>query len=138
MKKLVQVPSPRKRGEGGRRPDEGPLDKIRDIVAALPETSEKLSHGSPTFWARKRTFLSFVDNHHGDGRLAVWCAASKDEQETLVAADSKNFFVPPYVGPSGWIGIRLDRGLDWKVIASLIAEGHRFVLAKQGRRRSSV
>lgn len=113
-----------------------PLDRVREICAALPETTEKLSHGSPTWWARKRTFLMFLDNHHGDGRLAVWCAASKDEQETLVAADPEHFFVPPYVGPSGWIGIRLDRGLDWGVVASLIAEGHRFVLAKQGRRRS--
>jgi len=113
-----------------------PLTRVREIVTALPETSETISHGAPTFWARKRTFMMFADNHHGDGRVAVWCAASKDEQETLVTADPDFFFVPPYVGVGGWIGIRLDRDLDWGVIASLIAEGHRFILAKQGRRRS--
>ena len=64
-----------------------PLTRVREIVTALPETSETISHGAPTFWARKRTFMMFADNHHGDGRVAVWCAASKDEQETLVAAD---------------------------------------------------
>ena len=112
------------------------LERVREIVAALPETSETISHGAPTWWARKRTFMMFADNHHGDGRVALWCAASKDEQETLVAADPEYFFVPPYVGVGGWIGIRLDRGLDWGAIASLVAEGHRMILAKQGRRRS--
>ena len=76
----------------------------------------------------------FADNHHGDGRVAVWCAASLDEQESLVGADPKVFFVPPYVGPSGWLGIRLDRGLDWGVVASLLAESHRMIQAKQTRR----
>lgn len=110
------------------------LDQVRKICAGLPETFEKLSHGAPTWWARKRTFLMFTDNHHGDGRVALWCAASKDEQETLVRADPEVFFVPPYVGVGGWVGIRLDRGLDWGVVASLIAEGHRLITAKQRRR----
>jgi hypothetical protein len=110
------------------------LDRVRKICESLPETFEKLSHGAPTWWSRKRTFLMFMDNHHGDGRLALWCAASKDEQETLVHADPEVFFVPPYVGVGGWVGIRLDRGLDWGAVASLIAEGHRLITAKQRRR----
>jgi len=80
---------------------------------------------------RKRTFLSFVDNHHGDGRLAVWCAASKDEQETLVAADSKNFFVPPYVGPSGWIGVHLDGDINWEELDMLLRDSYRLVAPKR-------
>ena len=117
-----------------------PLERVREIVAALPETSETISHGAPTWWARKRTFMMFTDNHHGDGRVALWCAATKDEQETLVGSDPDFFFVPPYVGVGGWVGIRLDRGLDWGVIASLVAEGHRLILAKQAKksRRRSV
>ena len=112
------------------------LARVRKQIAAWPETAERLSHGAPTWWGGKKTFAMFLDNHHGDGRVALWCAASKDEQETLVAADPDYFFVPPYVGVGGWIGIRLDRGLDWGAIASLVAEGHRMILAKQGRRRS--
>jgi len=119
-----------------KKKERNPLDRVREIVAALPETSETISHGAPTWWARKRTFMMFADDHHGDGRVALWCAATKDEQETLVAADPEFFFVPPYVGVGGWVGIRVDRGLDWGVIASLVAEGHRLILAKQSRRRS--
>src|SRR5436305_7245363 len=103
------APPPARTGEGADAPLRA-LERVREIVAALPETSETISHGAPTWWARKRTFMMFADNHHGDGRVALWCAASKDEQETLVAADPDYFFVPPYVGVGGWIGIRLDRG----------------------------
>ena len=113
---------------------ETPLARVRKICLAFPDTSETISHGAPTWWVRKRTFAMFADNHHGDGRVAVWCAASLDEQESLVSADPKVFFVPPYVGPSGWLGIRLDRGLDWGVVASLLAESHRMIQAKQTRR----
>jgi len=62
-------------------------------------------------------------NHHGDGRVAVWCKASPGAQEALVEADPERFFVPPYVGPSGWVGIRLDRKLSWDVVAGLLEEG---------------
>jgi len=110
------------------------LDRVREIVAALPDTKETVSHGAPTWWVKKRTFLMFTDDHHGDGRVALWCAATIDEQEMLVGSDPDSFFVPPYVGAGGWVGIRLDRKLDWGVIASLIAEGHRLIRAKQTRR----
>ena len=114
------------------------LDKtVRMLCLAFPRTEELSAHGSANYRiVGGKIFATYCVNHHGDGRVAVWCAASKDEQETLVSADPDFFFVPPYVGVGGWIGIRLDRDLDWGVIASLIAEGHRFILAKQGRRRS--
>lgn len=104
-----------------------PLGKLRQIVLEWPETSERLSHGSPTFWGGRKTFASFHDDHHGDGRLAVWCKATHELQEELVRADSEIFFVPPYVGPSGWIGIRLDRDLDWDVLADLLERAYRLV-----------
>jgi hypothetical protein len=104
-----------------------PLDRLRKIIAAWPETSERISHGSPTFWGGKKTFASFHDNHHGDGRVAVWCKSSHDVRDELVEADSEVFFVPPYVGPSGWIGIRLDRDVDWGAVEDLLEDGYRMV-----------
>jgi hypothetical protein len=96
------------------------LDRVRAICLGLPETSERLSHGAPTFFVRdKRAFLMVLTNHHGDGRFAIWCAAPRGMQAMLVEADSDRFFVPPYVGHRGWLGVRLDRGLDWDELAGI-------------------
>lgn len=108
-----------------------PLERLRAIIAELPETAERLSHGAPTFWGGKKTFASFYDNHHGDGVVALWVKAPDGAQEALVEADPKTFFVPPYVGPSGWVGVRLDRGPDWGVVAGLLEEGYRMVAPKR-------
>ncbi len=96
------------------------LARIRDVSLALPETSERLSHGAPTFFVRgKRAFLMVLTNHHGDGRFAIWCAAPEGMQRVLVDAEPERFFVPPYVGHRGWLGVRLDRGLEWDEIAGI-------------------
>jgi hypothetical protein len=96
------------------------LERIRKICLALPETSERLSHGAPTFFVRgKRAFLMVLTNHHGDGRFAIWCAAPAGLQQMLVEADPERFFVPPYVGHRGWLGLRLDRGVDWDELAGI-------------------
>jgi hypothetical protein len=96
------------------------LAKLREICLALPETSERLSHGAPTFFVRgKRAFLMVLTNHHGDGRFAIWCAAPDGMQKMLVEGDPVRFFVPPYVGHRGWLGVRLDRGLDWNELAGI-------------------
>jgi hypothetical protein len=85
------------------------LARLREICLALPETSERLSHGAPTFFIReKRAFLMVLTNHHGDGRFAIWCAAPAGVQGMLVEAGPEKFFVPPYVGHRGWLGVRLD------------------------------
>jgi hypothetical protein len=104
-----------------------PLERLRRIVFAFPETSERLSHGAPTFWGGKKTFASFHVNHHGDGRVAVWCKAPPGVQEALVEKDPVVFFVPPYTGPSGWVGIRLDRKVDLGAVAALLEQGYRMV-----------
>ncbi|MGZ4337729.1 MAG: MmcQ/YjbR family DNA-binding protein [Gaiellaceae bacterium] len=94
--------------------------KLREICLALPEASERLSHGAPSFFVReKRVFLMVLTNHHGDGRFAIWCAAPDGMQKMLVEADQERFFVPPYVGHRGWLGVRLDRGLDWNELAGI-------------------
>lgn len=108
-----------------------PLARLREIIAALPETAERISHGAPTWWGGKRTFATFALNHHGDGRVALWCKLPPGAQEALVEADPERFFVPPYVGPSGWVGIRLDRRPDWGVVAGLLEEGWRTVASRR-------
>lgn len=108
-----------------------PLAKLRGIIGAWPETEERISHGSPTFWGGKKTFASFHDDHHGDGRVAIWCKVSHDQQDDLVRSDPDVFFVPPYVGPSGWVGIRVDRDVSWQRIAEILEQGYRMVAPKR-------
>jgi hypothetical protein len=110
---------------------ENPLEKLRELISALPETSEKLSHGSPTFWGGKKTFASFHVDHHGDGRVAIWCKLPSGMQAGLVDQDPETFFVPPYVGPSGWVGIRVDRPVGWGTVAGLLEEGYRMGAPKR-------
>ena len=101
------------------------LERVRALCLSFPEASERLSHGQPTFFVQgKRTFVMFLDNHHGDGRLAIWCAAPDEMQALLVAADPERFFVPPYVGHRGWLGVRLDRAPDWDEIAGFVEDAY--------------
>jgi hypothetical protein len=85
------------------------LKRVRAVCLALPETWEKEAWGAPTFRVKKKMFAMFADHHHNDGRTALWCHAAPDSQELLVKKDPQRFFVPPYVGPSGWIGIDLKK-----------------------------
>jgi hypothetical protein len=104
---------------------EGTLETIRELCLGLPETSERLSHGAPSFFVRgKRCFVMVLTNHHGDGRFALWCAAGEGVQGLLVEADPERFFVPPYVGHRGWLGVRLDRALDWNELAGIVEDAY--------------
>ena len=100
------------------------IERVRKIALALPDTTEKLSHGEPTFFVHGRVFVSIDNNHHGSGHVAIWCNAPSGAQESLVAADPKHFFRPSYVGTKGWLGVRLDSGLDWAVISDLLKQAH--------------
>lgn len=113
------------------------LSRVRKACLALPDTHEKEAWGAPTFRVRGRLFVMFVDNHHGDGRLAIWCSAPPGAQDALVASSPAHFFVPPYVGPSGWIGVRLDTGLAWRTVAARIREAHRVTALKGPSRARS-
>jgi hypothetical protein len=90
----------------------------------FPETEEVISHGSPDFRVRGKTFATYVVNHHGDGRLALWLAAPPGAQQHYTESEPKHFFVPPYVGPRGWLGVHLNKGLDWKRIAERVREAY--------------
>src|ERR1700687_484361 len=108
-----------------------PLERVRRICFALPDTNERASHGAPTFFIRdKRSFVSFMDNHHEDGRLALWCASSSDVQQMLATSRPEQFFMPSYVAQLGWIGVRLDRDLGWDEIAGVIRNAHEVVSQK--------
>ena len=112
-------------------PANAPLGNLRRLCLALPEVTERLSHGEPTWFIQgKKTFVMFA-NHHHDDRLAFWCAAPDGAQETLVANDPERFFVPPYVGHRGWLGVYLDVPVDWDQIADLVLDAYRVVAPKR-------
>ncbi|HZJ23557.1 MAG TPA: MmcQ/YjbR family DNA-binding protein [Anaerolineales bacterium] len=88
------------------------LERVRRICSTLPETTEKLSHGEPTFFVKNKVFVMFADNHHNDGHIAVWLPVPSGFQTTLIESAPETFFKPPYVGVRGWVGIELDRIMD--------------------------
>lgn len=108
-----------------------PLESLRALCLALPEATERLSHGSPAWFVRgKKTFVMYVDDHHGDGILGFWCAAAPGAQEELVQTEPDRFFRPPYVGHRGWLGVRLDRSVDWAEIRHIVTDAYRQVAPK--------
>lgn len=108
-----------------------PLDSVRAICMGLPEVSERQSHGEPAWFVRdKKMFLTYADHHHDD-RLAFWCAAPEGAQHTLTVADPDRYFVPPYVGDRGWVGVYLDAlPIDWAAIQEIIEDAYRAVAPK--------
>jgi hypothetical protein len=110
-----------------------PFERLRSIALALPETWEKTSHGEPTFWVAKKMFATFASgaNHHGGGRDAVWCKSTHMTQSLLVGRSPDRYFVPPYVGPSGWVGIYLDKRPNWRDVSERLADGYRLVAPKR-------
>lgn len=101
------------------------LAKVRALCRALPDVTERPSHGSPAFLVNgKHPFAYFLDNHHGDGRLALWCAAPEGAQAMLVDSNPDHYFLPPYVAHHGWIGVRLDRQTPWNEIAMVVEAAH--------------
>ncbi len=108
------------------------LERVRGLCLALPETSERPSHGSPAWFVRgKRCFVMYLDDHHGDGRLALWCAAPEGMQRALVDGAPEHYFVPPYVGHRGWLGVHLDRALGWEEIAGVVEDAWLTVAPKR-------
>jgi hypothetical protein len=103
------------------------VDRLRAICLALPETTEKLAWGEPTWRVRGKLFAQLDDHHHGADHLAVWLPAPLGEQEAMIFVDPARFFRPPYVGQRGWVGVRLDGRPDWSVVAKLVEQAYRQV-----------
>ncbi len=106
---------------GKRKSDAGEehLRRVRRICAAMPECTEKLSHGEPTFFVRKKVFAMFANNHHNDGHIAVWIPAPPGLQGILIQSSPQRFFRPPYVGVRGWVGVELERISDEELAAHI-------------------
>ena len=108
--------------------DEEALKQLREICLALPEASEQGGVGNPSFKVRDKIFAM---RHAMEGRMSMWCKALPGVQDILVDANPKRFFVPPYVGHHGWVGIWLDGELDWEEIADLVRESYRMTAPKR-------
>ena len=106
------------------------LRRVRRFCAALPGTTEKLSHGEPTFFVAKRVYAMFANNHHNDGHVAVWIPAPPGLQATLIKSEPRKFFIPPYVGVRGWVGIELEE-IDDEELAFHISEAWRLIAPKK-------
>ena len=110
-----------------------PLTRLRKLCLALPEAHEVEAWGEPTFRVRNKMFATDASsgNHHGAGRPAVWCKAGAGNQQLMVAAAPTRFFVPPYVGPSGWIGVWLDEKVDWQELKDLLRDSYTLIAPKR-------
>ena len=108
------------------------LERVREICMALPDVTERPSHGAPTWFVRdKKTFVTFwIAGHHDLEFPHLWTAAAPGVQEELVATETDRFFRPPYVGHRGWLGIRMDGEIDWTEIDAICTEAYRCVAPK--------
>jgi len=100
------------------------VERLRRICLVLPETTEKIAWGEPTWRVKGKLFAQLDDHHHGADHLAVWLPAPLGEQESLIFLDAERFFRPPYVGARGWVGVRIDGWPDWKLVASLVQQAY--------------
>ena len=100
------------------------IERLRRICLALPEATEKEAWSEPTWRVKGKMFAQMDDYHHGSPHCAVWLPSSIEAQEALIAADPKRFFRPAYVGHKGWVGVVLDTGPDWAVVAELVRDAY--------------
>lgn len=110
-----------------------PLARLRRLCLAFPQAHEVRAWGAPTFRVRNKLFATYASprTHHGAGRPAAWCKATHANQSLMIQAAPDRFFVPPYVGPSGWVGVWLDRGVDWGELKGILEDGYRLVAPKR-------
>jgi predicted DNA-binding protein (MmcQ/YjbR family) len=104
-----------------------PIERLREICLALPETTEKIAWGEPTWRVKGKLFAQLDNHHHGADHLAVWLPAPLGEQESLIFLDADRFFRPSYVGLRGWVGVRIDGRPNWALVAALVKQAYREV-----------
>ena len=109
------------------------IERLRKLCLALPEAHEVEAWGEPTFRVRNKLFAMFAaeGNHHGSGRPGIWIKCTHVNQDLLLHTDAERFFSPPYVGPSGWIGVYLDKKPDWAIVADLLRDGYLLTAPKR-------
>jgi hypothetical protein len=106
------------------------IGRVRRICLSFPEATEKLSHGEPTFFVKKRVFAMFANNHHDDGHIAVWIPAEPGEQGSLIHSWPQTYFYPPYVGVKGWVGVELNR-VDDEELGERLSNAYRLIAPKK-------
>jgi hypothetical protein len=127
---MVEKRALRIKGPAAKRDDGAQLQRVRRICCSIPGIVEKISHGTPTFFTPKRVFAIFVDNHHGDGHVAVWVPAAPGVQAALIEEAPDTYFRPPYVGVAGWVGVELSRVND-EQLGAVIREAFRLITTKR-------
>ena len=100
------------------------MELVARMSLALPDTTVKPSQGAQAYQVRGKSFAMVMHDHHGNGRTELWVKGSPDAQQEWVSGDPHRYYVPPYVGPNGWIGVWLDVDVDWPAVAELLVEGH--------------
>lgn len=100
---------------------------VREVCLSFPETEEAVSHGSPDFKVRGKTFATYTINHHGDGHVALWLRSPPGAQQLYTEMEPEYYFVPPYVGPRGWLGLELNKDISWKTVAKRAREAYEHV-----------
>jgi len=130
MKRVAKREPPLSRMQRELAPGEEHLQRVRRLCSGLPCTSEKLSHGEPTFFVGGKVYVMFANNHHNDGHVAVWIPVPPGSQATLLRIEPTKFFMPPYVGTRGWIGIELE-AIDDKELSAFILEAWRLIAPKR-------
>ena len=109
-----------------------PVARLRQICLALPEMTERSSHGEPAWFVQgKKTVVTLDDHHHGGEHLAFWCPAPDGVQQEMVEQEPSRFFRPPYVGGRGWLGVRIDNSPDWDEVAQIVKDAYRMVAPKK-------
>ena len=102
------------------------LKRLTTVCLRLPETTRKITGDHVTFYVRKKVFAYFLDNHHGDGIVGLVCKVLPGDNTALIASHPAKFYMPAYVGPRGWVGLRLDRGkIDWEEVEELVSHSYR-------------
>ena len=113
-------------------PDDPQLQRLTRICIALPESTSERSGSHVTFRVRKKVFAYFLDNHHGDGIVSVCVKTQLGENQDLAKGEPDRFYIPAYIGPRGWVGLRLDRGaLDWNEVSDFVTSSYRLVAPKK-------
>ena len=114
-----------------------PLTRLRKLCLALPDAHEVEAWGEPTFRVNNKLFAMYAhaNNHHGAGHHAVWVKSTLINQEFMIKANPKRYFSPPYVGPSGWVGVRLDGRVNWSELSDILRDGYELTAPKKKRRK---
>jgi hypothetical protein len=113
------------------KPVAGPVKQVRKICLSLPEATEKIAWGEPTWRVRDKMFGQYDNNHHNGGRIGIWFKSTLEAQEMYVSADPARYYVPPYVGMKGWVGVRLDVDVNWDAFEEIATEAWRLAAPKK-------